>query len=305
MSILALVLLIGAVVTPFVMIAIDHLIARFPVLQEISSFDIDRVMSRVLLIGAFLLFFLWRKKLAIGDIFRTAFPKRPTWDTEFWTGIACGTATLTLLILITLWVGLRKAHLTPFSIAAYAPAVAGAVTSALAVAFIEELFFRGFILKTFLNDMRTLWAVVATSAFYSIVHFTQIDGHPHFAKGDFLAGFKTIGLMIEPLGDFSSILPEFIGLFLVGFVLAYCFVWTRALYLSIGLHAGWILVIKMDGLFVQVNQGWRYGFYGTDKMVDGSLSWIILAVLFLALWASLRKRCAVKRPAGGGAASGF
>lgn len=287
--ILILVLLIGAIVTPFAMIVIDFLIARFPAVQNISSFDIDRVMSRVLLISAFVLLFLFRRRLAITDIFKTAFPRRAGWQKEFWAGVGSGISVLLVLILYTLWVGLRKVHMAPFSFGVYGPALMRAVTSAIVVAIIEELFFRGFILKTFVHDMRTFRAVVLTSAFYSIVHFTQLDGHPYFPKGDLLAGFKTLKLMIEPLGSFGAILPEFIGLFLFGYVLAYCFVWTRALYLSIGLHAGCILVKKMDGLFTQVNQGWRYEFYGTDKMVDGSLSWIILGVLLLVLWLCFKK----------------
>jgi len=288
--ILILVLALGAIVTPFVMIAIDFLIAGFPAVKTISSFDIDRVLSRVLLISAFVLLFLFRKRLAVSDILKTAFPKKRDWQQEFWAGVGLGMAVLLVLILYTLWVGLRKLHPAPFSWGIYGPAFFRAATSAIAVAVIEELFFRGFILKTFLHDMRTLWAVILTSAFYSIVHFTQLDGHPSFTPGDLLAGFKTVKLMIEPLGSFATILPEFVGLFLFGFVLAYCFVWTRALYLSIGLHAGCILVKKLDGLFTRVNQGWRYDFYGTDKMVDGYLSWIILAILFITVWLCFRKR---------------
>ncbi|HRZ87597.1 MAG TPA: CPBP family intramembrane metalloprotease [bacterium] len=283
------VLAIGAVLTPLVMIAIGWALHLFPALQKVSSFDIDRVLSRVLLIASFLLLYLFRKQLALKDIFRTAFPRRAGWFSEVMQGAGLGVATLAVLIGITLFTGIRRLEIEPFGMR-YGTVVSQALLTAAVVACIEEVFFRGFILKTLMNDIKAVWAVVISAAFYSIVHFTQIGSHPHFAQGDLLSGFKTVGLMLEPLSHPSVYLPEFIGLFAFGIVLAYAYVWTKSLYVSIGIHAGCVFIVKADSLFVAVNQGQRYGFYGTEKMVDGVLSWIILGVLLVALWMLIGRR---------------
>lgn len=281
--ILVLVLTVSAVLTPFVQAVVEFLIAIFPVLKEVSKFSFDRVMSRVMLITALAFIWAFRKRLYMPGIWRVLFPKNGKGRKEFWLGAASGVLTLIILIGITLYTGARRLDISSLIAGKFIFTAAKAVMTALVVALIEEIFFRGFILQAFLKDLKKIWAVTITSFFFSIVHFTQIAGHPSFAKFDLLAGFKTLGLMFAPLGDLSAVIPGFIGLFIVGFILAYCCIWTRGLYFSIGLHAGWIFIIKTDSLFVLLNQGQKYSFYGTEKMVDGMLSWIILLGLLCIL----------------------
>ena len=62
-----------------------------------------------------------------------------------------------------------------------------------------------------------------------------------------------------------------IGLLLIGIVLSYAFLRTGTLYLSIGLHAGWIISIKTVRVFGDYRReslGWLFG--STDpKIVSG------------------------------------
>ncbi|MDP8262291.1 MAG: CPBP family intramembrane metalloprotease [Candidatus Ancaeobacter aquaticus] len=281
--ILGAVLFISAIITPFIHAGIELILDLFPSLYSLSEFDYDRVMSRIMLVIAVILFVVYRKRLFSPDIWSRWFPKNVHGKRDFFVGVVIAALSLIVLIALTLAIGFRKIDISSFTYIKCIKVFVQAIMSALVVSLIEEVFFRGFVLQTLLNDMKKFFAVLVTSFFYAIVHFTKIEDHPHFEFMDMLSGFKSLLLMVEPLSHPAQFVPECIGLFFVGIILAYCALWTRSLYLSIGLHVGWIFILKIDGLFVTVNQGWNYKFYGTDKMVDGYLSWIILGVVFIVV----------------------
>ena len=84
-----------------------------------------------------------------------------------------------------------------------------------------------------------------------------------------------------------EILPGLLGLFLVGVVLSYACLRTGALYLSIGLHAGWIFglqTLSMFGRYQRRDLGWFFG-ASEPKIVSGVATWIgILAILAVVHW---------------------
>jgi membrane protease YdiL (CAAX protease family) len=151
--------------------------------------------------------------------------------------------------------------------------------------FLEEIFFRG-ILFLGLRDTGHPWAAyVFANLFYSVLHFVK-PGEPYFLNGiEPLAGFRHLSSTFEPFYHPLDLLPGIFGLFLIGVILSYALARTGNLYLSIGLHAGWVFglkVIRVFGDFSREDLGWIFG--STDpKIVSGVATWIGVLLVAVAV----------------------
>jgi hypothetical protein len=58
------------------------------------------------------------------------------------------------------------------------------------------------------------------------------------------------------------------------------------LYLSIGMHAGWIFWLKFYGVVTTARPGANTWFWGTSKLIDGWLALIVLSSVLVLLWFS-------------------
>jgi membrane protease YdiL (CAAX protease family) len=158
---------------------------------------------------------------------------------------------------------------------------------------LEEIFFRGILFKGLLQNGKLFRAFVVSSLFYSALHFVK-PGEAYFVDGfEPLAGFRHLLYTFTPFSEPLDILPGMFGLFLLGVVLSYAFFRTGNLYLSIGLHAGWIFGLKsvrVFGDYTREDLGWLFG--STDpKIVSGIATWIgIIGVLLMVHWLT-RNRC--------------
>ena len=151
--------------------------------------------------------------------------------------------------------------------------------------FLEEVFFRGILFAGLRKHGGPLRAYVLANLFYSVIHFVK-PGEDYFIdRLDLLAGFRHLGTTFEPFLDPLSLVPGIIGLFLLGAVMSYALARTGNLYLSIGLHAGWIFSLKMVrvfGNFTRQDLGWMFG--STDpKIVSGVATWVGILLVGLAV----------------------
>lgn len=162
-----------------------------------------------------------------------------------------------------------------------------ALLTGITVGLTEEIFFRGIIFKGMREDWKPTGAFIGANVFYAAMHFIKpaqkiyLDDYGLWAGVDHL--MHTFNRFLDPLG----LLPGFLGLFLLGVVLSYAFQRTGSLYLSIGLHAGWVFGIKtirVFGDFRRENLGWIFG-SSRPKIISGFATWIgILAVGVLIHW---------------------
>ena len=81
-------------------------------------------------------------------------------------------------------------------------------------------------------------------------------------------------------------IPGIIGLTLVGLILGIAYLRTGSLYLSVGLHAGWVFMIKFDGTFTSRAPDASPVWFGDDKMVTGIVAWGMLLIVsaVVAFW---------------------
>ena len=151
------------------------------------------------------------------------------------------------------------------------------------VPILEELLFRGFILGVLLRSFSRLWALVSTSALFSIVHFLKAPDltTPNDAVS-WSSGFVSIAHSFWQFGDPILLAAGFLTLFVIGCILADARLQTRSLWLSIGLHAGWIFA---NGTFSRAARraALALPWVGKDLLVG-----IVPLIIALASWALMR-----------------
>ena len=126
----------------------------------------------------------------------------------------------------------------------------------------------------------------------SAVHFVKPAQKVPLEGIDPLAGIFHLIHTFDRFLDPIALLPGLTGLFTLGLVLSYAFMRSGSLYLSIGLHAGWIFSIKtlrVFGDFRREDLGWPFGF-SDPKIISGWVTWICLIGVGVAVYYLTRKR---------------
>lgn len=140
-----------------------------------------------------------------------------------------------------------------FEAGAYVPATeprwskwGNALSAALGAGILEEVFFRGSILGILLRTQRTGVAVFWCTFIFAMVHFLKPPVGWEIPDADIFwwSGFAVLGQISKGFGDAQFLLAEFSTLFAVGGMLAWARLRTGQLWLSMGLHGGWIFGLK-------------------------------------------------------------
>jgi len=123
---------------------------------------------------------------------------------------------------------------------------------AVAASLLEECLFRGLLLGLWLRSARTTTACVGTSLLFAVVHFFKLPAGSVIADPSApLAGFELLGKILLHFTDPLFFVTDLASLVVVGLILAWARVRTRALWFSIGLHSGWIIAFKAFNLLYQ------------------------------------------------------
>lgn len=288
-------ILIGAlcascVAAPFVWSALQGLRSLSPQLSGALDFPFDRVMRRVVLVAAVLFFVGARKKLEIVSLASMGLRRAPGWGTLLVRGWLLGICSLALMLVLMIPSGSRVVICSFSGPGELVAALLMAFLSGVVVAFIEEPIFRGFVLQSLLRSMRAVAAVVVMSLFFAVLHFFNASDMPSPRGFDPLIGFKAIAYFFQPLRHPAAVMPGFIGLFLVGVVLAYAYLRTGSLYPGIGIHAGWVLGIKAESLFLDRAKNVAPWFFGDGRVVTGIFGWLMLCLMVVAVRYSFPRR---------------
>ena len=127
-------------------------------------------------------------------------------------------------------------------------AIFALVGASTIVPLIEETLFRGLILGILLRGGRTYLALFVTSTFFSILHFLKAPERTSTVV-TWTSGLNSIAHSFAQFSDLFLVAAAFTTLFLIGWILADTRLRTQALWLPIGLHAGWIFG---NGIFNRV-----------------------------------------------------
>jgi membrane protease YdiL (CAAX protease family) len=145
------------------------------------------------------------------------------------------------LVLIGIWVGAVRLKPNPAWISVLQPLLTG-----FTVAVIEEFLFRGAILVILCKTLGKLPGLWWTTGIFAILHFLKPplgDALPDEAV-TWGSGFWVITQLFRGFGDWDKFAGEFLFLATVGWVLCQARLLSGGLWVSIGLHAGWVAGMK-------------------------------------------------------------
>jgi membrane protease YdiL (CAAX protease family) len=266
------VILLGALLAPWLFWGVQRLTTQQPpAAWSFATYPFHRIFDRSVMIVA--LAGLWPLLRAVG--FRSwrelGYARARGWWRHLLGGWALGVASFALIILVIVAMGSRSLHFDKTA-GQMAGAALRYLLAGVAIALIEETLFRGALQGALQRGMRIAPAVVLASAVYSAMHFLKPMGVniPANQVG-WDSGFTCLAGIVSQALLQRDVLVEFVTLFLAGCVLGLAYARTGALYLPIGLHAGWVLA----------NESAR--FLGARGATVHVVAWPMLALLLLVI----------------------
>lgn len=280
---LLVVFVLGAFLAPCLFWAVQSLAEHFPALQKMARNPFHRFVNRSLLALALLGLWPFLRVLGIQSWSSVGLVRSAEAWKDLGRGFLLGFLSLALVALIAFGFGARKLNPT-LTTSLLLSGLFKALFSAVVVALLEELLFRGALLGSLRRAHSWKTALLVSSAVYAIVHFFQRPQSP--SDIHWYSGFVILGRMLQGFVDWELLFPGFLTLTVAGAILALAFLRTGALYRSIGLHAGWVFWLKFYGLLTVPQPAAQQSrlFWGTGKLFDSTLALTILLPVLLLFW---------------------
>ncbi len=161
--------------------------------------------------------------------------------------------------------------------------IGGALLTAIAVATIEEMLFRGVLYGLIRRHLSWRAALSALSVVFAAIHF--LKPHPSLKRFDadvtWSSGFEIIPKLFWQFADFNLIVGGFLTLVLVGWILGYTTEKTKSLWMAIGLHGGWVFALR-SFMFSSSKVGETSFWFGRD-LITGGAPLVLLGVTLVFL----------------------
>ena len=267
----------GALLAPWLYWLAQAFAHTFP---HIAAAPFHRFVDRSLLI--FALAGLWPLLRALG---MTSWPElgltRPHGQLKkLFGGLSLGFITLAVVVGMAIVCG-NRVFIQTTTLYKIITLLFNAIGTAVFVAVIEEILFRGGVFGGLRKLFHWPFALLASSVLYALAHFLRPIEFTGTVTWN--SGLVLLPQMLGGFADFYAFVPAFFNLTLAGILLGLAYQRTGNLYFPIGLHTGWIFWLKTYGAFSASTPHAATWFWGTGKMVDGWLAFIVL-VTTLALF---------------------
>ena len=118
------------------------------------------------------------------------------------------------------------------------------LSSGIGVALVEETVFRGAMHSGVERESGPWMAALLTAPLFAVLHFFAKARIPAAELG-WGSGFDLALLSFAPLGHPALVLDSFLSWLVVGLILSLTRVLTGNIAVAIGLHAGWVVVLRM------------------------------------------------------------
>jgi membrane protease YdiL (CAAX protease family) len=215
-------------------------------------------------------------------------------------GLACGVATMLPMALVIVALGIRN-PLPDLDAGTWLTSIAAGALTGLIVALIEETFFRGLMFRAVLRDSGPALAIASTAILYSAIHFFARVKVPE-SEVAWDSGIALLGSALARFAEPAVIADAFTTLALVGLLLGLVRYWTGSIAVGIGLHMGWICVIKTTAAVTRHDEAAHWSFLVSD--FDGFTGWLVAGwscALLLALYLARGRFTGWRGVADGGA----
>ena len=248
--------------------------------------DFVRVASRTVLITATVLFFVLYKSLRFSSWQELGFTtNKKQFFSDILKGIAVG-----LLIMSPVIAGLlltkNRVIDTDWEVSFLniISLVATALVSGLVIALLEETLFRGAMLSAIRKQSSIIFALVVTSIIYALIHFIEPNSEIASNELQWTSGLHLLKDAFLPFTQFTNIFDSFIALFLAGILLSLVRINTNRIALCMGIHAGWVIAIKVFKRVTDTNVNSDFAFLtGSYDKVIGYLAAICIALFIVGL----------------------
>ncbi len=127
---------------------------------------------------------------------------------------------------------------------AYLHIFAVGVGSGLGVALLEETVMRGAMHTAVARESSAWAAALLTAALFAVLHFFAKVRIPA-AELHWGSGFDLLARSFAPLADFGLVFDSLLSWLLIGLLLSMTRVLTGNIAAAIGLHGGWVVVLRM------------------------------------------------------------
>lgn len=269
-------IVVGAFLAPILFWSAQSLAAH-GVFSFLARYDFETFFHRALLIAAVVLLWPFLRVSHVRSMADLALARNSRWGRDLFAGIVISVVPLLCCgaLLIVFHVYLFRHS---FAWARFSKMLLASIT----VPFIEEAFFRGFVLGVLLRTGRKYAAIFAVSAIFAVVHFLKAPERTS-AVVTWTSGFSSIAHAFDGIRDPMMLVSALATLFFIGWILADARVLTRSLWLSIGLHAGWIFG---SGAFSRLarQQTLVFPWIGKNMLVGiiplgvAAVTWVIMRV---------------------------
>jgi membrane protease YdiL (CAAX protease family) len=245
------------------------------------------VFSRLTMLGviACTVWLLWRHRLCGREVLGYIGPWRRFLRRTL-IGLAAGAALMLVAILPLFLLGVREwSDRAPATIPDWSLLALKGLGSGLAVALLEESFFRGAMQGALQRLGAIRLALFAVPVYYAAVHFLGRAASVPAGEVDALSGFVALQGFFSGFAEPARILDACVALWFVGLLLALVRRRWGDLAGCIGLHAGFVTAIAMFRKVSAPVPGNDWAFLVGS--FDGLLGWwivLLTALACLAVW---------------------
>jgi len=265
---------IGAILAPILFWSAQSLAAH-GVFSFLARYDFETFFHRALLVAAVLLLWPLLRVSRVRCLADLSLARNSRWGRDL-----CAGAVVSVVPLLFCGVLLIALHVYAFRHSFAWARFGKMLLASMTVPFIEETFFRGIVLGLLLRAGRKYIAIFAVSVIFAAVHFLKA---PEWTSDivTWTSGFGSIAHALDGIGDPMMVASALATLFFIGLILADARVLTHSLWLSIGLHAGWIFG---SGAFSRLarQQTLAFPWIGKNMLVGiiplgvAALTWVIM-----------------------------
>jgi uncharacterized protein len=249
----------------------------------LAEFAFPKYFNRAVLVSALLLAWPLLRWLGVRSWRELGLDPNPRRFVHLGTGWGIAVTGLMLVALLLLAIGkfkLRKHW--------HMDTIVSRTISAWVVAVIEESFFRGALLGVLRRHLPWPKALAFVSVFFGCLHFVRPP--KHFAPmGEITvwSGFELLPQLLWQWGNPRLVVGGLLTLILVGAILGYSVIKTRSLYFAVGLHAGWVMALKIfDHL---AKRKMKVSFWFGRDLVTGLGPVLMLGLTFAVVALVLRR----------------
>lgn len=247
------------------------------------DFPFHRIASRVGMLALLIGFVSVARRLGLADRVSLGYGiARRVFLREFLLAFALGVGLMLAVVAVMLGMGLRTWQ--P-GLDLHAPHLAllalKMLSSALAVAFIEETFLRGAMFSGIARESGTRAAILLTALIYAATHFIARYHIPAELVVP-SSGLAMVEGSLQAFADPLGIGDAYLALFAVGVLLAAVRAATGHIAACIGLHAGWVWIMLFVREISIPDTTRRLSFLLSG--FDGFVGWLVLAWTLVIGW---------------------